>query len=89
MTTRGKEEKQRPFFSMFLRRGVEAGNGEMACFDRGCAHVVAVIARTRRVVMLDGGGVGSGRLEEQLPIAAGLLMLGEKSMPAQELLHLR
>ena len=52
-----------------MPRGVAVGNREMVCFDRGCAHVVAVTARTRRVVVLDVGSVG-GRLEEQLPLAA-------------------
>ena len=59
---RGEEEEKeqrRPFFPCFIPRGVAAGNGEMVCFDQGCAHVVAVVtARTRRVVVLDGGGVG-------------------------------
>ena len=47
-------------FSMFMPRGVAVGNGEMVCFDRGCAHVVAVTARTRRVVVLDGEELAAG-----------------------------
>ena len=33
-----EEQEQRPFFSL-MPRGLAAGSGEMACLDRGCAHV--------------------------------------------------
>ena len=80
MTTREKEEEHWPFFPMFLPLGVAAGNGEMVCFDRGCAHVVAVTARTRRVVVLDGGRCWrqAGR---EIATRSGLQMSGEESMP--------
>ena len=59
----------------------------MVCFDQGCAHVVAVTARTRL-----SGCVGRERWWRQagraIATRSGLLMSGEKSMPTRELLHL-
>ena len=87
MTTRRGKEEQRPFFSMFMPRGVAAGNGEM------------VVLRPKLCARGDGdsshaasGCVGWERYWRQagraIATRSGLLMSDEKSMPTRELLHL-